>query len=216
MNSPRQSPVSEDRVFTSKIVEWDHQKGFGFLLHQKGKLFLHYKDFAERHKRPSKGDRIHYRVGSDPKGRRCAVQATHVNDGGKIRISTWFGLMALALIPAVAVNNLILDRKIPPLYIILPLLIINVITYITYKADKEKARAKIWRTPESTLHFLALIGGWPAALIAQRQLRHKCSKTDFQFIYWMTVLFHIYLAIDYIFEWQMLKAFIDLLKQLPS
>ena len=31
-----------------------------------------------------------------------------------------------------------------------------------------------------TLHTLELIGGWPAAFLAQRWLRHKCSKRSFQ------------------------------------
>jgi uncharacterized membrane protein YsdA (DUF1294 family) len=32
-----------------------------------------------------------------------------------------------------------------------------------------------------------LFGGWPGALLAQRTLRHKSSKMEFQRVYWITV-----------------------------
>ncbi|MDP3638593.1 MAG: DUF1294 domain-containing protein, partial [Azonexus sp.] len=57
-----------------------------------------------------------------------------------------------------------------------------------YALDKSAAQGGRWRTQESTLHLLALIGGWPGALIAQNRLRHKSRKTSFQLVFWMTVL----------------------------
>jgi uncharacterized membrane protein YsdA (DUF1294 family)/cold shock CspA family protein len=209
-------PASNSPVLTSKIVEWDQQKGFGYLRHQKGKLFLHHKDFSEHHKRPGKGDRIHYQVGSDHKGRRCAVEARQVNDGGKITLFTWIKLTLLAAIPVLAWSHLMLTQKLPILLLILPLVVINLVTYFTYKGDKANARAKVWRTSEVKLHFLELIGGWPAAFVAQRQFRHKCSKGSFQATYWMIVGLHLFLAIDYVFDWAILKTIIGLIKQLPS
>jgi len=206
MSSHPQPPANEDRIFTSKIVEWDDQKGFGFLRHRKQKLFLHRKNFAERHKRPAKGDKIHYRVGEDPQGRRCAIQATHVNDGGKITRLTWLTLVALIILPAMAIGSLTTHHQLPPLYILVPLALINLVTYFTYRSDKKKARAKAWRTPETSLHLLETIGGWPAALLAQRQFRHKCSKVKFQAIYWGIVIIHIYLATDYLLGWKIIQS----------
>ncbi|MBT8044638.1 MAG: DUF1294 domain-containing protein [Verrucomicrobiae bacterium] len=195
----------------SKIVEWDHQRGFGFLAHQKGKLFLHHRDFAEHHKRPSKGDKIRYKIGSDQKGRRCAVNAVHVNDGGKITILTWIILAVLTAAPALAWSHFVLVKK-PRLSLLIFLPIVtNLITYLVYKQDKARARAKMWRTPEATLHFLELSGGWPGGLLAQRQLRHKCSKVRFQITYWSIVFLHLYLAIDYLYDWGMIKQLIQTL-----
>ena len=107
--------------------------------------------------------------------------------------------MLLIAIPALAWSHLMVTHKLPLLYFFIPLFCINLFTYFTYKEDKELARTKAWRTSETTLHLLELIGGWPAAFIAQHQFRHKCSKGSFQGTYWMIVFLHLYLAIDYIF-----------------
>jgi uncharacterized membrane protein YsdA (DUF1294 family) len=64
----------------------------------------------------------------------------------------------------------------------------SLIAFVAYALDKAAARAGRWRTQESTLHLLALIGGWPGALLAQRQFRHKTAKTSFLVIFWATVL----------------------------
>jgi len=58
---------------------------------------------------------------------------------------------------------------------------------IAYAMDKSAARRGTWRTPENTLHVLALIGGWPGALVARRVLRHKSRKVSFRFTFWATV-----------------------------
>ena len=65
---------------------------------------------------------------------------------------------------------------------------IRAFTFLVYAKDKRAARAYRWRTKESTLHTLALIGGWPGALIAQQVLRHKSRKNAFQFVFWATVI----------------------------
>ena len=58
---------------------------------------------------------------------------------------------------------------------------------VSYAADKSAARSGRWRTAERTLHLLALIGGWPGALIAQRAFRHKSRKPSFQIAFFVTV-----------------------------
>ena len=46
----------------------------------------------------------------------------------------------------------------------------SLVTFAAYALDKSAAQKGQWRTRESTLHLLGLIGGWPGALIAQRVL----------------------------------------------
>jgi uncharacterized membrane protein YsdA (DUF1294 family) len=61
-------------------------------------------------------------------------------------------------------------------------------TFVAYWRDKRKAARGAWRTPESTLHVLAVLGGWPGAWAAQRIVRHKIGKPAFLRVYWLTVL----------------------------
>src|SRR4051794_39666473 len=48
----------------------------------------------------------------------------------------------------------------------------SVAAVVAYRVDKSAAQSGGWRVAESTLHMLALIGGWPGALIAQKVFHH--------------------------------------------
>ena len=72
-------------------------------------------------------------------------------------------------------------------YLLAYLALINLTTFLTYAYDKHAARKHKRRTPERTLHTLALLGGSPAALLAQQTLRHKTVKRSFQLVYWLIV-----------------------------
>lgn len=61
-------------------------------------------------------------------------------------------------------------------------------TVLAYGVDKSAAERNRWRVKESTLHMLALVGGWPGALIAQRMFRHKSRKPSFQAGFTITVI----------------------------
>jgi uncharacterized membrane protein YsdA (DUF1294 family) len=64
----------------------------------------------------------------------------------------------------------------------------SLLAFLVYAGDKAAAQRGRWRTPEKTLHLIALFGGWPGALVAQRVLRHKSSKVSFLVTFWATVL----------------------------
>lgn len=65
---------------------------------------------------------------------------------------------------------------------------LSTVTFIFYAWDKRSAIKGHWRIAENTLHLLALVGGWPGALIAQAIFRHKTQKQPFKAILWLTVL----------------------------
>jgi uncharacterized membrane protein YsdA (DUF1294 family) len=90
---------------------------------------------------------------------------------------------------------------------------ISLLTYAVYGADKDSAqdRTSAWRAPENLLHGLELAGGWPGAFLAQHRLRHKCSKVAYQFVFWIIVTLHLYLATDYLLGWRIVTAFTNLL-----
>lgn len=63
-------------------------------------------------------------------------------------------------------------------------------TFVFYRDDKRRAQLGEWRIPESTLHLLELLGGWPGAFLGQRWFRHKTAKCSFQFVFWCIVVLH--------------------------
>ncbi|WP_192560833.1 DUF1294 domain-containing protein [Pseudomonas allokribbensis] len=75
----------------------------------------------------------------------------------------------------------------------------SVLAFFLYWADKRKARAEAWRTPENVLHAVELAGGWPGALIAQQVFRHKTRKVSFQILFWVIVALHQVFWIDQLF-----------------
>ena len=77
-------------------------------------------------------------------------------------------------------------RELPIAY-----LVGSIVTGIVYVRDKAKAERGDWRTPESALHFLDLLGGWPGGLVAQQVWRHKTRKLSFQLIFWFCVTLHL-------------------------
>ncbi|MCX4217252.1 DUF1294 domain-containing protein [Pseudomonas sp. MCal1] len=77
--------------------------------------------------------------------------------------------------------------------------LVSVLAFFLYWADKRKARADAWRTPENILHAVELAGGWPGALIAQQVLRHKTRKVSFQVLFWVIVALHQVFWIDQLF-----------------
>jgi uncharacterized membrane protein YsdA (DUF1294 family) len=70
-------------------------------------------------------------------------------------------------------------------------LAVSLSCFAAYAIDKSAARRGNWRTPEATLLLLGLVGGWPGALLAQQWLRHKTSKTSFQWKFYLTVVLNL-------------------------
>ena len=63
--------------------------------------------------------------------------------------------------------------------ILLYLLIVNAVAFLLMLADKQKARKKLWRIPESTLLLSAAIGGSIGALAGMYTFRHKTRHLKF-------------------------------------
>lgn len=174
-----------------RLTSWNDEKGFGFIAPNGGgqPVFLHIKAFANRARRPGIGQLVTYALTTDPRGRPCATQATLAGDrlpapqrhrGGALAVLGAGGFLALLGVAVIA-------GKLPP-WVAGLYLAVSALTFISYALDKSAARKGRWRTAESTLHLLALGGGWPGALIAQQLLRHKSKKQAFRARFWMTVL----------------------------
>ena len=173
------------------ITHWNEEKGYGFITPTSSakQVFVHIRAFKNRHLPPELNQVVLYSLSTDKQGRPCAVKVTRASEipsGSSKSITRLFLiLMAIGFIAvvgwSVSANNM-------PIQILYLYLVASGFTFLVYAKDKWAARRARWRTKESTLHTLALIGGWPGAVIAQQLLRHKSRKDAFQFAFWATVV----------------------------
>lgn len=188
---------------TARIIEWNVEKGYGFLENNGSRLFLHIRDFLERDRAPRIGDLVRFRVGYDREGRACAVDATFGEKLPSGELSFGFGIILgfLLILPAYAVIRYAPDLK----YALGYVFGISTITWFSYVLDKKRAKSGGWRVPEVQLHLLEFLGGWPAAFMAQRYIRHKTKKTSYRITFWMIIAAYQYLALDSLLGWQLTK-----------
>ena len=59
------------------------------------------------------------------------------------------------------------------------LITINIVAFMMYGIDKEKAKRGAWRIPESTLIGVALLGGSFGAWAGMKTFHHKTRKKKF-------------------------------------
>jgi len=178
-------------VQSGTISNWNEEKGFGFIAPKSGgkPIFAHINDYSRSHKSPSKGLKVQYFVSTDQKGRKCAVEVCplkgHRKSGPGLRqkIFSIFLFISFA-----GVLFFLFKYRAIPLELIGLYAGMSVIAFIMYSKDKSAAEWGTWRTSESTLHTLSLLGGWPGAALAQSFLRHKSKKVSFRITYWITVI----------------------------
>jgi uncharacterized membrane protein YsdA (DUF1294 family)/cold shock CspA family protein len=181
-----------------KLASWNHDKRFGFITPDDGgrRLFVHITALRNRQNKPNINQPVSYNLSQDKQGRPCAANVSRVDDAPaqnkNLKKSANANIAAALFLTIVCISTLM--AKIP--FLVLPLyLLASMLTFVVYAMDKSAAERGAWRTPESTLHFLALACGWPGALIAQEQLRHKSKKQEFRLVFWLTVLVNISLFI---------------------
>ncbi|HRH76099.1 MAG TPA: DUF1294 domain-containing protein [Cellvibrionaceae bacterium] len=83
--------------------------------------------------------------------------------------------------------------------------VLSTMTYGLYAWDKNAAVQGNWRIAENNMQLIALLGGWPGALIAQQQLRHKSKKFSFKCVLWASIV--INLALFAAFSGRLFVAF---------
>ncbi len=79
----------------------------------------------------------------------------------------------------------------PWTWLIIAYVLMSIITAIMYAIDKQAARRGTRRIPERTLHTIAILFGWPGALVAQQLFKHKRQKTAFVLTTWIIAASHL-------------------------
>lgn len=181
--------------YQGKITNWNDEKGYGFVEPNGGgdQAFVHIKSFSERKRRPSDGDLIVYSLVKEKGGR---FKATNIEfrhhqssaikpNKNQRKIGSIFTVcFCIFIVYATGVGKF-------PIQLVAIYIIASVITFLAYAIDKSHAQNNNWRTKESTLHLFGLMCGWPGAFWAQNKFRHKSKKTEFQKVYWLTVMLNV-------------------------
>jgi uncharacterized membrane protein YsdA (DUF1294 family) len=127
-----------------------------------------------------------------------------------VGLATFIALGVLLALPVYALARL--ASSIDPRLLVGVPLALSIVAFLACRSDKRRAEAGQWRIPETTLHLLALLGGWPGAFLAQRAYRHKTAKPSFQVVFWLIVLVHQFVAVDSLLGWRMARDVLDLLR----
>ncbi|AHL75750.1 cold-shock protein [Stutzerimonas stutzeri] len=203
-----------------QLKTWNDQKGFGFIRPDKGgdEVFAHISAVRGA-RRPVQGDQVWYVVDRDRGGRlraehirldtlsldeptiRQKSSARHTpvaqrNEPLRQRFLKIPVLILLCLLPALGIMRLARQEVQWPLVIYA---LASLLAFGLYWHDKRSAIRRDWRTPEARLHLVALLGGWPGALLAQQLLRHKTRKLSFQLVFWLIVMAHQTVWLDYLY-----------------
>lgn len=83
-------------------------------------------------------------------------------------------------------------------YIIFYLIIINLVSFVLFFADKQKSKKNKWRIKESTLHIASFMGGIIGSISAMVLFHHKTKKPKFIIITIIALLFNLFLAYEFI------------------
>ena len=184
------------------LVEWNDERGYGFLLCGSNRIFVHRREFSERRKTIEKGDRLRFQAGVDERGRPCAKDVEHAGYGGRLSLTAITVCLGLLILPAVALERLFSSWLWAGGYLVG----INALTAFFYWADKWKAKQGAWRVPEKFLHLLELLGGWPAGFLLQRLLRHKTAKWSYQIVFWIIVFVYQLAAFEVLTGGQIVRG----------
>lgn len=180
-----------------KISNWNDDRGFGFVEPNGGgeRAFVHIKAFKPQSRRPVNGEVIIYEIVRDNNNRYKAENIQFARDISKSKNRSkvkgqrdFGGVFTITFFIGLLVS--VFSGKLP--FVIVGVYItMSLIALTAYAIDKSAAQNDRWRTSESTLHLISLIGGWPGAYIGQKKLRHKSSKKAFINVYWVTVLLNL-------------------------
>ena len=166
------------------IIHFNDEKGYGFIRteEQEENIFVHISEVTNASEL-EQGQEVEFKIKKTERG----LSAIQVKAGAK-RHSPYliFGLISALFVLLVFAylsqkTNLLLAY----------LLSINLATFLLYGYDKSIASGERLRVPELNLQTLALLGGSPSALLAQKFFRHKTIKGSFQLLYWSIVALQV-------------------------
>lgn len=201
-----------------KVEDWNDERGYGFIAPLEAsdvnrKTFFHIRDYQQQGRRPEAGELVKYVVHLQDDGRWRATQVMRAAQPLRkakaplrkpdkpdhpyavrhdvMRTALVLGYAAL-LAWAIAHGLLPFESTFVPI-------LMSVVTFMAYAADKHFAESGRRRIPEANLHLLELLCGWPGALLAQRVLRHKTRKNSYRVAFWAIVILNLGTTLAWIY-----------------
>jgi uncharacterized membrane protein YsdA (DUF1294 family)/cold shock CspA family protein len=173
--------------YQGKVTSWKDEQGFGFITpNSGGKLvFVHITAFSNGHRRPIGNEIVTYEVTKDASGKLKAERVQYTDEPSRSKDGQFLLLFAILFLVCMAISFFAGKLQ---LWVLGIYLLVSSCTLIVYILDKMAASQNNRRTSEKTLHLLALIGGWPGAIIGQKLFRHKSKKLSFQVIFWASII----------------------------
>lgn len=189
-----------------RVSQWDAAKGLGFVQPETGgeRLLLRRADLQGRlrSQQPAVGEPLRFQVSAD--GRRAlqvqslapppAAQARAAAPAARpkagVNSNRLLVIPVFALLLGLLHWQQPLPRPVPLLYGAL-----STALFLVYGLDKWAARKGQARVAEGSLHLIALLGGWPGALLGQQLFRHKTAKPAFLRLTWAMAALNISLLL---------------------
>jgi uncharacterized membrane protein YsdA (DUF1294 family)/cold shock CspA family protein len=184
------------------LVYWNDDKGFGFVRPLAGgdDYFVHISVFDKRlSRRPEIADRIFYQADQETPERKKRLAYATIK-GVEAETETKKTLKALLNRPRPPYLNFVVT--LPLLFSLiliglahnpLPLIsyvFLSVLAIVLYGLDKRHAITGEWRIPESYMHVLEVMGGWPGVLLASNDFSHKIRKGSYRTRLWAIIILH--------------------------
>ena len=201
MNKPRSGSSAQA---LGRVSHWDAAKGLGFVQPDAGglRLVLRRADLSGRLKArgdPQVGEPVRY---TPSEGQARAVHSLSPspptvpspNASPRVNRAPSAGPNSARLLVIPAFGLLLgaihmswpLPRLVSTLYGALSMAL-----FIVYGMDKWAAKRGRARVAETSLHLIALMGGWPGALLGQQVFRHKTAKPAFLRWTWAMVALNL-------------------------
>ncbi|MDF1861428.1 MAG: hypothetical protein P1U87_14525 [Verrucomicrobiales bacterium] len=184
----------------SKVITWSNHEGSGFLSFSEEEVIPVYaKDFQRFHRRPQEGDRVLHNLASGE------GEWPHATDVVLLRARGLFHDLKGAW-PTLFLVLPILAFLIAPLpggffHCVAYVFLLSAATFLLYHCHEFRRDGIGNCTPDSALHFLELLGGWPGAILAQHQIGTEFSRKRYQFFFWIIVGIWQGISIEAIFDW---------------
>ncbi|NER80314.1 MAG: DUF1294 domain-containing protein [Leptolyngbya sp. SIO1D8] len=212
---------------SGKLTKWKDERGFGFIQPVDGRqeVFLHISEVKDATRRPQRNDMIYYYCVVNSEGKARARNAFILGARNKPKpylrllgyhhksaaefISNFpiVEVLLLSILPLIGAIHCTCTVQNPIPLILYP--VMSLLTYILYAEDKFRAKRKVWRISERTLHLSELACGWLGGFVAQRMLRHKTKKKSYQSVFWAIVIIHYIAWLLWLFWGRTLWALIS-------